>query len=64
MHIGSGPGLSGLSGMQGNPGPLHVSCRSVRILSSAPMATIVAPSAMDFGAACMALATMAASPDG
>src|ERR1051326_7800307 len=52
-HIGSGPGVAGLSGMQVQP---FVPGRSVRILPSAVMLTMVAPSPMPAGAALIALA--------
>src|SRR3990172_3921987 len=53
MHMGSGPGVAGLSGMQLKP---FVPWRSVRILPSASMATMVAPFATLLGAADIALA--------
>src|SRR5713226_8108047 len=40
MHIGSGPGVDGLSGMQVKP---FVPLRTVRMVPSAFIATIVAP---------------------
>src|SRR3970282_842509 len=53
MHMGSGPGVAGLSGMQVNPfAPL----RRVRIFPSASMATMVAPFETLAGAADIALA--------
>src|SRR6185295_4472286 len=57
-HIGSGPGLSGLSGIQVKP---LVPLRSSRILPPASIATIVASLATDTGAACMALAIICSS---
>src|SRR3989344_4004179 len=53
MHMGSGPGVAGLSGMQVKP---FFPSRSVRILPSASMATMVAPFETLAGAADMALA--------
>jgi 1-acyl-sn-glycerol-3-phosphate acyltransferase len=53
-HIGSGPGVAGLSGMQVKP---FVPWRKVRIVPSAPGTTIVACFAMSAGAARIALAT-------
>src|SRR3546814_12671367 len=58
MHIGSGPGVVGLSGMHVNA---LVPWRSVRIVPSAPVATIVASLATRAGAARMALAIHSAS---
>src|SRR3979411_1294039 len=58
MHIGSGPGVAGLSGMQVKP---FVPLRSVRILPSASMATIVAFLPTAAGAALIALLIMSAS---
>ncbi|MNP64426.1 hypothetical protein D3C76_1599200 [compost metagenome] len=58
MHMGSGPGVAGLSGMQVKPLPPS---RRVRILPSAPMATMVAPAPTLTGAAAMALAIIASS---
>src|ERR1700680_1281780 len=52
IHIGSGPGVAGLSGMQVNP---FVPSRNVRIVPSAFIATIVAAALTFFGAACIAL---------
>src|SRR2546421_11327337 len=46
MHIGSGPGVVGLSGMHVQP---FVPARIVRILPSAPISMIVAFFAMDIG---------------
>src|SRR5271165_2597811 len=58
QHIGSGPGVSGLSGMQVKPlDPL----RSVRIPPFGSGATMVAFSATFFGAAFMALAISSSS---
>src|SRR4051795_10929516 len=57
-HIGSGPGEFGLSGRQVKP---LLPWRRVRILPSAPTATIVAPAATASGAAAMALLTMSSS---
>src|SRR5262245_49800166 len=58
MHIGSGPGVVGLSGMQVKPfSPL----RSVRMAPAASMAITVAPLPTASGAAFMALATSASS---
>src|SRR5690242_20415903 len=56
-HIGSGPGVAGLSGMQVKP---LVPLRSVCMPLSS-MVTIVAPLATAAGAACMALAISCAS---
>src|SRR5258708_38956245 len=61
MHIGSGPGVAGLSGMQVNP---FVPLRIVRILPSASIATNVAPFATLAGAAFIALAMSSASLGG
>src|SRR6185437_7576298 len=59
MHIGSGPGVAGESGMQVQPlWPF----RSVRILPAAPIATMVASFATAAGAARSALAIKLASP--
>src|SRR5690348_4210510 len=58
MHIGSGPGVCGLSGMQVNP---LLPLRNVRIWWLASMATMVASLATFAGAACMALAMSEAS---
>src|SRR5215469_10129414 len=58
MHIGSGPGVAGLSGMQVK---LFVPLRKVRIFPSAPMATIVACFPTLAGAADSALAMSSAS---
>src|SRR5258708_29556537 len=58
MHIGSGPGVAGLSGMQVKP---FVPLRSVRREPLASMATTVAPFATLAGAAFIALAMSAAS---
>src|SRR6266478_325826 len=55
QHIGSGPGVSGLSGMQVKP---LVPLRSVRMPPFGSGATIVAFSATFFGAAFSALATI------
>src|SRR5271169_3481415 len=52
MHMGSGPGVAGLSGMQVNP---FVPSRNVRIWPSAPIATIVAFALTFLGAARIAL---------
>src|ERR1043165_9886467 len=60
MHIGSGPGVVGLSGMHVQP---FVPSRSVRILPSALMSITVAFFAIDIGAADIALAISAASSD-
>ena len=57
-HIGSGPGVAGLSGMQVNA---FVPLRSVRIVPSAPGTTIVAFFATLAGAARIALAISSAS---
>src|ERR1700737_3115963 len=57
-HIGSGPGVTGLSGMQVKP---FVPLRSVRIVPSASIATSVAPFATLDGAAFIALAMSSAS---
>src|SRR5262245_60982786 len=57
-HIGSLPGLMGLSGIQVN-GPLP--SRSTRILPCSSMAMMVASLATAFGAADMALAIISAS---
>src|SRR4051812_16793340 len=59
MHIGSGPGVTGLSAMQVKP---LLPRRTVRIWPLAPMATMVAPRDTDGGAAAMALRIRAASP--
>src|SRR5690349_9763699 len=57
MHIGSGPGVAGLSAMQVKPlSPRRI----VRIDPSRPTATIVAPRATAAGAADMALRISAA----
>src|SRR5216684_5236982 len=58
IHMGSGPGVAGLSGIQVNP---LVPLRSVRILPSASIATMVAFLATLAGAALMALLTRSAS---
>ena len=58
MHIGSGPGVFGLSGMQVNP---FVPLCSVRIFPSASIATTVAPFATLGGAALLALAIICVS---
>src|SRR5205085_2737838 len=58
MHMGSGPGVAGLSGMQVNP---FFPSRSVRIFPPASIATTVAPLATLAGAAFMALAMSSAS---
>src|SRR5690348_3823766 len=52
MHIGSGPGVVGLSGMQVK---LPVPWRTVRMVPSGPMTTMVAIAATDLGAAVIAL---------
>src|SRR4051812_27702455 len=52
MHIGSGPGVVGLPGMQVQP---FVPLRTSRILPSCPMAMIVAPLLIELGAADSAL---------
>src|SRR6478736_6178994 len=52
MHMGSGPGVAGLSGMQVKP---LVPLRSVRILPSASMTMTVASFATLAGAAFIAL---------
>src|SRR5216684_1945832 len=57
-HIGSGPGVSGLSGMQVKP---FVPLRSVRMAPPASIVTIVAPFATLAGAAFIALAISSAS---
>src|SRR5882724_13380847 len=58
QHIGSGPGVSGLSGIQVKPlDPL----RSVRMPPFGSGATMVASSATFFGAAFMALAMSSSS---
>src|SRR5437867_3272905 len=57
MHIGSGPGVAGLSGMQVKA---FVPLRSVRIVPFASMATMVAPPATLAGAAVIALAIICA----
>src|SRR5437870_3414055 len=57
-HIGSGPGVTGLSGMQVKP---FVPLKSVRIVPSASIVTIVAPFATLGGAAFFALAISSAS---
>src|SRR5215469_943545 len=57
-HIGSGPGVVGLSGMQVQP---LVPCRIVRILPSASIATMVAFLLIDCGAALIALLMSSAS---
>jgi len=54
MHIGSGPGVAGLSGMQVQP---LLPSRKVVIAPSAPAWTIVAPLAIEAGAAAIALWT-------
>src|ERR1700752_304198 len=58
MHIGSGPGVAGLSGMQVN---LLVPLRTVRILPPSSMPTIVACLPTLGGAADSALAMSCAS---
>src|SRR6202035_838802 len=58
MHIGSGPGVAGLSGMQVKP---FVPLRSVRIFPSASIATIVAFLPTAAGAALIALLISSAS---
>src|SRR2546428_482417 len=58
MHIGSGPGVVGLSGIHVNP---FVPLRRVRMLPSDSIATTVAPFATLAGAAFMALAIRLAS---
>src|SRR5437762_13648320 len=58
MHIGSGPGVAGLSGMQAK---LLVPLRTVRILPPSSMATIVACLPTLGGAADSALAMSCAS---
>src|SRR3954464_13846518 len=58
MHIGSGPGVVGLSAMQVKP---LLPRRTVRIWPLAPIATIVASRDTDAGAADMALRINAAS---
>src|SRR5258708_7299826 len=58
MHMGSGPGVAGLSGMQVNP---LLPLRSVRILPSASIATMEAFLATLAGAALMALLMRSAS---
>ena len=52
MHMGSGPGVAGLSGMQVNA---LVPRRRVRIVPSASMETMVAEAATADGAARIAL---------
>src|SRR3546814_221331 len=54
MHIGSLPGVLGLSGMQVQP---FLPSRSTLIVPSGLAATMTAPSAIVAGAAAMALAT-------
>src|SRR3954452_15702619 len=54
MHIGSGPGVSGASGMQVQP---FLPARTWFILPSAPTVTIAASCARAAGAAYSALAT-------
>src|ERR1700736_1649223 len=58
MHIGSGPGVAALSGIQVKP---FVPLRSVRILPSASIATIVAFLLTAAGAALIALLINSAS---
>src|ERR1700688_3337272 len=58
MHMGSGPGVAGLSGMQVNP---LLPLRSVRILPSASIVTMVAFLPTPAGAAFMALLIRSAS---
>src|SRR5512135_2948786 len=58
MHIGSGPGVAGLSGMQVKP---FVPLRNVRMLPEASIATIVASLETFAGAARIALAIICAS---
>src|SRR5437879_12896322 len=58
MHIGSGPGVSGLYAMHVKP---LLPLRKVRILPSAPMATMVACCATLRGAADIALAIICSS---
>src|SRR5882672_290623 len=53
MHIGSGPGVTGLSGMQVNP---FFPARTVRMVPSASMLMMVASFATLGGAAFLALA--------
>src|SRR4051812_45063783 len=57
-HIGSGPGVAGLSGMQVK---LLLPCRTVLIWPPASMLMIVASLAMAGGAADIALLTMSSS---
>jgi hypothetical protein len=59
MHVGSGPGVSGLSAMQVKPFDPR---RNVRIVPLARMSTTVAPRATAAGAADRALRIEAASP--
>src|SRR4051794_39872763 len=59
MHIGSGPGVVGLSAMQVKP---LLPRRTVRIAPWAPIATMVASRATAAGAADIALRIKAASP--
>src|ERR1700730_5923792 len=58
MHMGSGPGVAGLSGIQVNP---LVPVRKVRILPSASIVTMVAFLPTLAGAALMALLMRSAS---
>src|SRR5690349_7439778 len=58
MHIGSGPGVAGLSGMQVKP---FLPSRSMRILPSASITTMLAPCDTLAGAADIALLIMALS---
>src|SRR6478672_7100107 len=58
MHIGSGPGVVGLSAMQVKP---LVPGRTVRKVPSGCGATTAAPAATLGGAACIALAMRSAS---
>src|SRR3954467_6181033 len=60
MHIGSGPGVAGLSAMQVKPPRPR---RTMRIVPSGRIATIVAARETDAGAAAIALAISAESPD-
>src|SRR5690242_5400100 len=61
VHIGSGPGVAGLSGRQVKP---LVPARSSFIEPSAPMSMIIAPLPTASGAALIALAILPASSVG
>src|SRR5215207_965313 len=60
MHMGSGPGVLGASGMQVNP---LLPLRTVRMVPSELMTTMVAPWLTLAGAAAVALAMISLSVD-